>query len=99
MLVNCLLLHLHLMKDGLQAAEAKGQNKWVLVDTEQATHSKKPHTMDPLIEIMTNSGKKYEIKTVKSKKKGIDSLTALNLEIADEPDLSGKDSGIPEHIP
>ena len=73
----------------------KGQKEWFLVETEHATHSKKPQNMNPLIEIMTNSGKKFEIKTVKSKKMNIDRLTASNVDIDDELDQSGED---PQHI-
>ena len=92
MFVFYLLLHLLLIKNSLEAVKEKGQKEWFLIETE---HSKKPQNMNPLIEIMTNSGKKFEIKTVKSKKMNIDRLTASNVDIDDELDQSGED---PQHI-
>ena len=67
MLIHFLFLHLHLIKDGLEAADQKSRQNWFVIETKNGLNSKKLPNMDPLFNIIrkkTHSGKEYDIKTI-----------------------------------
>ena len=94
MLVPFLLLYLHLVIKGGQAAKKqKGVSKWFVVETKlhYGLNSKKPGKPDQWFNTMakrTRKGNKYEIKTIKQKHMEIENLEPANTVVNDILDQS-----------